>query len=77
MENRRYSKERLDIFWKGFLKETGRSGIIEYLDVFHFELTEKWANELLRLVLIGQKKLQQVVCGGMKLKVSVYPKLVI
>lgn len=56
MENRRYSKERLDNFWKRFLKETGRSGTIEYLDVFHFELTEKWANELLRLVLIGQKK---------------------
>lgn len=28
----------------------------KYTDCFHFELTEKWANELLRLVLIGQKQ---------------------
>src|SRR5690606_34120963 len=36
--------------------ETNRSEDTRYIDCFHFELTEYWANELLRLVLIGQKK---------------------
>jgi uncharacterized protein YhfF len=52
----KYSQEKVDIFWKEFLRKTGRGQSTKYLDVFHFELTEKWANELLRLVLIGQKK---------------------
>lgn len=52
----KYSQQEVDAFWDAFLKETGRSQSTKYLDVFHFELTEKWANELLRLVLIGQKK---------------------
>ena len=56
MENRKYSQEKIDMFWKTFLKETSRNETTKYLEVFHFELTEKWANELLRLVLIGQKK---------------------
>ena len=56
MGNKKYSQEEIDIFWRGFLKETSRDETTKYLDVFHFELTEKWANELLRLVLIGQKK---------------------
>lgn len=56
MENEKYSQEKIDIFWKNFLMKTNRDERTKYLDVFHFELTEKWANELLRLVLIGQKK---------------------
>ncbi|MDR7856746.1 ASCH domain-containing protein [Tissierella sp.] len=56
MENKKYSQEEIDIFWKKFLRETSRDETTRYLDVFHFELSEKWANELLRLVLIGQKK---------------------
>ena len=56
MDNIKYSKEKIDIFWKTFLEKTNRDKDTKYLDVFHFELTEKWANELLRLVLIGQKK---------------------
>lgn len=56
MENEKYSQGKIDIFWKAFLRETGRCETTKYLDVFHFELTEKWANELLSLVLIGQKK---------------------
>ena len=43
-------------FWENFLKETNRGRDTSYIDCFHFELTEKWANELLRLVLIGQKQ---------------------
>ena len=56
MENENYSQEKIDIFWEAFLMETSRSKTTKYLEVFHFELIEKWANELLRLVLIGQKK---------------------
>lgn len=56
MENKKYAQEKIDIFWKDFLIKTNRCETTKYLDVFHFELTEKWANELLRLVLIGQKK---------------------
>lgn len=56
MQNKKYSQEKINIFWDAFLSETSRDETTKYLDVFHFELTEKWANELLRLVLIGQKK---------------------
>lgn len=45
-----------DEFWNHFLKETGKSANTTYLESFHFEMTEKLANELLNLVLIGQKK---------------------
>ena len=56
MENEKYSQEKIDVFWKAFLRETNRNETTKCLEVFHFELTEKWANELLRLVLIGQKR---------------------
>lgn len=56
MDSQKISDKKVDTFWKRFLKETGRPETTKYLEVFHFELTEKWANELLRLVLIGQKK---------------------
>ncbi|GMQ55846.1 ASCH domain-containing protein [Vallitalea sediminicola] len=56
MENHKYSQEDIDIFWTKFLKKRSMDKETKYLEVFHFELTEKWANELLRLVLIGQKK---------------------
>lgn len=46
----------VDLFWKKFLVETNQNETTKYIDVFHFELTEKLANELLQLVLIGQKK---------------------
>lgn len=46
----------VDRFWKEFLNTTGRPEDTGYLEAFHFELSEYWANELLRLVLIGQKR---------------------
>lgn len=55
MENCKYSQENIDNFWEEFLKESGREENTKFLEVFHFELTEKWANDLLRLVLIGKK----------------------
>lgn len=53
-----YTKEQqdnIDHFWSDFLLETQREVDTTYLEAFHFELTEYWANELLRLVLTGQK----------------------
>lgn len=46
----------IDEFWKEFLLKTNREEDTKYIECFHFELTEKLANELLRLVLIGQKE---------------------
>lgn len=46
----------INTFWENFLFKTNRDKDTKYIDCFHFELTEKWANELLRLVLIGQKQ---------------------
>lgn len=46
----------IDKFWQDFLEKTNKDKDTQYIDCFHFELTEELANELLRLVLIGQKK---------------------
>jgi len=43
-------------FWDSFLESKNLSKDTEYFEAFHFHFEEKWANELLRLVLIGQKK---------------------
>lgn len=48
--------EIINTFWENFLLKTNRDKDIKYIDSFHFELTQRWANELLRLVLIGQKQ---------------------
>jgi uncharacterized protein YhfF len=42
--------------WNTYKKENGLSAKMKYLDSFHFELTEHWANKLLELVLSGVKK---------------------
>ena len=43
-------------FWQAFLEQTGRSADTAYLECFHFDLNERSANELLALVLSGQKR---------------------
>lgn len=43
-------------FWQEFLTATGKDYRAQYIECFHFELTEKLANELLALVLSGQKR---------------------
>ena len=48
--------EIINTFWENFLLKTNRDKDIKYIDSFHFELTKRWANELLRLELIGQKQ---------------------
>ena len=46
----------IQTFFQRFIEQTHRDTNTTYVDVYHFELNEYWANELLRLVLIGQKK---------------------
>ncbi len=75
MENIKYSQEKIDEFWKKFLNETNRDKDTKYLDAFHFELTEKWANELLRLVLIGQKKATASSLRGYEIEGERIPKV--
>lgn len=43
-------------FWQRFLSERNLPEDTAYFESFHFELTEKLAEELLSLVLAGQKK---------------------
>ncbi len=45
-----------DELWNEFKNKTGLPNDLKYIESFHFELTEYWANELLRLVLEGNKK---------------------
>ena len=43
-------------FWQEFLTSAKLDSSTKYLDCFHFDLTEEWANKLLALVLEGKKK---------------------
>ena len=43
-------------FWQEFLSSTNKDSSTEYLDCFHFDLTEEWATKLLDLVLSGKKR---------------------
>lgn len=54
--------KKVDMFWQRFLESTGRDENTKYVEVFHFERTKYWANELLRLVLEGKK---QATCSSL------------
>lgn len=43
-------------FWQEFLTTANKDCSTTYIDCFHFDLTEEWANKLLDLVLSGQKR---------------------
>ena len=45
----------VDKFWQEFLEATNRDKNLTYYDCFHFCHDEKFANELLELVLAGKK----------------------
>ncbi len=47
---------RIETYWRKFLADTGRDPATAFVQSFYFALDEYWANELLRLVLIGQKR---------------------
>ena len=65
---------KIDTFWKRFLKGTGRDEDTPYFEAFHFELTEKLANELLELVLSGKKKATASSLKSFELDNSPLPK---
>lgn len=46
----------IESFWQAFLRTTGRPPETTYFDCFHFDRNERSANELLALVLSGQKR---------------------
>lgn len=46
----------IDQFWQNFLIATQQDLNTPYIEIFHFELTEKLANELLALVISGKKQ---------------------
>ncbi|MFU8786809.1 MAG: ASCH domain-containing protein [Candidatus Izemoplasmataceae bacterium] len=48
--------DTIQAFWQRFLKALNKPENTKYISCFHFELTEHLANELLALVLKGQKK---------------------
>ncbi len=64
----------IDMFWDRFLEKTGRDRNTKYLEVFHFELTEYWANELLKLVLEGTKRATSSSLKYFKIKGLNLPK---
>lgn len=52
----KYLSEQTERFWQEFLAEKGLPSNTRYNECFHFELSEYWANELLRLVMRGKKR---------------------
>lgn len=60
-------------FWGEFLKESGLPADTVCSEYFHFELSEYWANELLRLVLTGQKKAPPAVLRDRRLRSLLSP----
>ncbi len=62
-------------FWTKFLIETNRDPCTTYIDCFHFELTEELANELLHLVLIGQKKATSSSLWGYEIEGDKVPEI--
>lgn len=52
----KYLKEQTERFWQEFLAAKNLPADTGYVECFHFELSEYWANELLRLVMRGKKR---------------------
>ncbi|HWQ59171.1 MAG TPA: ASCH domain-containing protein [Clostridia bacterium] len=48
--------DRIGDYWREFLIKKGLPEDTLFLEAFHFDLTEKWANLLLDLVLAGKKR---------------------
>ena len=61
-------------FWNLFLQRTGRGEDTVYIDCFHFDLTEKWSNALLELVLCGQKRATASNLSTWELRGEALPK---
>ena len=68
-------KNDVEVFWQSFLSEKGLAKDTKYFESFHFELTERSANELLNLVLIGEKKATSSSLLEFELSNSEIPKV--
>lgn len=54
--HRAYIDREISEFWQEFLSAKGLPQDTQYKEVFHFEMSEYWANELLKLVMRGKKR---------------------
>ena len=48
--------EVIQLFWDSFISATNKDTSLNFVDCYHFDITEEWANKLLGLVLAGTKK---------------------
>jgi len=46
----------LDEFWQEFLVFSGKDRATKYIEAFHFNASEEYANNLINLVLMGKKR---------------------
>ncbi|RJX25846.1 MAG: ASCH domain-containing protein [Acholeplasma sp.] len=66
---------QIEMFWNHFIKTKHLPAGTRYIEIYHFELTEYWANELLRLVLIGKKKATASSLDSFRLRNEPIPKI--
>ena len=62
-------------YWQEFLRAKNLDSNLKYTSVFHFELTEKWANILLDLVLKGIKKATASSLYSFEIEKEALPKV--
>ena len=62
-------------FWMEFLTVSNKDKSTKYIESFHFDLTEEWANKLLDLVLSGKKKATASSLYAFELEGGKIPKI--
>lgn len=68
-------ERKIESFWTEFLEKKHLGKNKKYIEAFHFELNEKLANELLHLVLDGQKKATAGSLLGYEIEQNPLPKI--
>lgn len=68
-------EKKIESFWSEFLEKKNLDKHTKYVEAFHFELNEKLANELLQLVLNGQKKATASSLLGYEIEQTILPKI--
>ncbi len=66
---------KLDEFFARFIEKTHRDKSTKFVDHYHFDLTEEISNELLNLVITGQKKATAGSYDMYKLGVETLPNI--
>jgi len=67
--------KKIENFWTEFLEKKHLEKSKKYIEAFHFELNEKLANELLQLVLDGQKRATASSLLGYEIEQNPFPKI--